>query len=74
MAKNKKDQKQSQKLKSEKTQELEANMATAVEESKKCQEKILKLATQFDKELIERDKQHKKTQTTLWDDIQTLFT
>jgi hypothetical protein len=32
----------------------------AVEESKKCQEKILKLANQFDKEFVDRDKQHKK--------------
>lgn len=69
MSKAKKEQKLGQKSKTEKSKELELNIAIAVEESKKCQDKILKLAAQFDKELVERDKQHKKSQTTVWDDI-----
>jgi hypothetical protein len=39
---------------------LELNLANAFEESKKCQDKIVKLAAQFDKELVDRDKSHKK--------------
>jgi hypothetical protein len=48
--------------------------ASIADEVKKCQDKILKLANQFDKELIERDKVTKKSQTAMWDDIQQLFT
>ena len=69
MSKAKKEQKLGQKSKTEKSKELELNISIALEESKKCQDKILKLAAQFDKELVERDKQHKKSQTTVWDDI-----
>lgn len=46
----------------------------ALEESKKSSDKILKLASQFDKELVDRDKLNKKSQTAMWDDIQQLFT
>jgi len=60
MSKSKKEQKLTQKNKTDKTKELEQTAALAVEESKKCQDKILKLAAQFDKELIERDKSQKK--------------
>jgi hypothetical protein len=48
--------------------------ATIADDVKRCQDKILKLANQFDKELIERDKVTKKSQTAMWDDIQQLFT
>ena len=74
MTKTKKESKLSLKNKAEKTKELELNISNAIEESKKCQEKIVKLAAQFDKELVDRDKSYKKAQTTLWDDIQSLFT
>ena len=60
MSKSKKEQKLTQKNKTDKTKELEQTAVLAVEESKKCQDKILKLAAQFDKELIERDKSQKK--------------
>lgn len=46
----------------------------AIDEAKKCADKILKLANQFDKELIDRDKAQKKAQNIMWDDIQSLFT
>ena len=44
MTKTKKESKLSLKNKVEKTKDLELNMANAIEESKKCQEKIVKLA------------------------------
>ncbi len=44
MTKTKKESKLSLKNKVEKAKELELNMANAIEESKKCQEKIVKLA------------------------------
>lgn len=44
MTKNKKESKLGQKNKLEKTKELETGMANTVEEMKKCQEKIVKLA------------------------------
>ena len=40
-----------------------------MDEAKKCADKILKLANQFDKELVDRDKAQKKAQNLMWDDI-----
>jgi len=39
------------------------------EEIRGFKEKMTKLANQFDKELVERDKALKQYQTGLWDDI-----
>ena len=39
------------------------------EEIRSFKEKLTKLANQFDKELLERDRQLKSYQTGLWDDI-----
>ncbi len=58
-----------QKAKQESNKDFEVAASSLAEEVKKCQEKILKLANQFDKELTDRDKQSKKNQTTMWDDI-----
>jgi len=43
------------------------------EEVRSQKDKLTRLANQFDKELVERDKQLKKYQGSLWDDIQTLI-
>lgn len=40
---------------------------------RKLHEKLTKLASQFDKELTERDKAFKKYQVGVWDDIKNLF-
>lgn len=73
IAKIKKDAKANKAAKA-KDKEWELANEKLFEEVKKCNEKILKLANQFDKELTDRDKTHKKQATTLWDDIQSLFT
>ncbi len=75
LTKMKKDQKASKlKAKTDSLKEFEVASASIADEVKKCQDKILKLANQFDKELIERDKLTKKSQIAMWDDIQQLFT
>lgn len=43
------------------------------EEIRGFKEKLTKLANQFDKELVERDKALKQYQTGLWDDIQSML-
>lgn len=43
------------------------------EEIRVVKEKMTKLATQFDKELLDRDKALKQYQHGLWDDIQSLI-
>ena len=70
LTKMKKEQKAlKQKAKAESNKEFELANASIADEVKKCQDKIIKLANQFDKELIERDKVTKKSQTAMWDDI-----
>lgn len=44
------------------------------EEIRSFKDKLTKLANQFDKELVERDKALKQFQTGLWDDIQAMLT
>ena len=46
--------------KNKKIKELDELCKLAVEETKKCSEKIMKLAGQFDRELVDRDAKHKK--------------
>lgn len=43
------------------------------EEIRGLREKLMKLASQFDKELVERDKALKQYQAGLWDDIQSML-
>ena len=43
------------------------------EEIRTFKEKLAKLASQFDKELVERDKALKQYQAGLWDDIQSML-
>ena len=43
------------------------------EEIRQFREKLTKLANQFDRELIERDKANKQQQITLWEDIQSII-
>lgn len=43
------------------------------EEIRTFKEKLTKLASQFDKELVERDKALKQYQAGLWDDIQSML-
>ena len=43
------------------------------EEIRGFKEKLTKLANQFDKELVERDKALKQYQAGLWDDIQSML-
>lgn len=76
MAKLKKDQKTAKLAAKRDADKKEQDFANdkLFEEVKKCQEKILKLANQFDKELSERDKAGKKSKSAMWDDIQQLFT
>lgn len=70
LTKMKKEQKAAKlKAKTESKEVFEVASATIADDVKKCQEKILKLANQFDKELVERDKLTKKAQTAMWDDI-----
>ena len=42
------------------------------EEIRSLREKLTKLANQFDKELIERDKTNKNQQIQFWEDIQSI--
>ena len=43
------------------------------EEIKSLSDKLRKLANQFDKELVERDKSLKQFQAGLWDDIHAML-
>ena len=43
------------------------------EEIRNLKDKLTKLASQFDKELVERDKALKQYQTGLWDDVQSML-
>ncbi len=43
------------------------------EEIRSFKDKLTKLANQFDKELVERDKSLKQYQAGLWDDIQSML-
>ena len=43
------------------------------EEIRTFKDKLTKLASQFDKELVERDKALKQYQAGLWDDIQSML-
>lgn len=55
------------------TKKAEEIAQAAYDESTKCAEKILKLANQFDKELVDRDSKSKALQQQMWDDITGLF-
>ena len=44
------------------------------QEVRASKDKLTKLANQFDKELLDRDKSLKQYQVSLWDDIQQLIT
>lgn len=70
LAKIKKDQRLvKQKTKETERKELEARFEGMGHETLKLSEKLLKLASQFDKELSDRDKLAKKAQSGIWDDI-----